>query len=130
MSAPPVVEVVAAVIERDGRLLITRRPAGTRLAGYWEFPGGKREPGERAVPALEREIREELGAEVRVGEIIDTVDWPYPDKRVRISFFRCALAGPLAPPGELEMAWVAPGELGRYEFPPADAALIARLGSG
>ncbi len=124
------VEVVAAVIERDGRLLITRRPPGAHLAGFWEFPGGKREPGERAVAALEREIREELGARVTVGGVIDTVEWPYPEKRVRISFFRCALDGEPAPPPGLEMAWVTPDELTRYEFPPADAALIARLRAG
>jgi mutator protein MutT len=122
-----VVEVVAAVIERSGRILITRRPAGAHLAGLWEFPGGKREPGELPVTALEREILEELGARVTVGDVIETVEWRYPEKRVRISFFRCALDGEPAPPEALEMAWVAPGELSRYEFPAADAALIARL---
>ena len=131
MTAPPgVVEVVAAVIERGGRVLITRRPPGTHLAGLWEFPGGKREPGEAPGQALEREIHEELGAQVTVGEVIDTVEWLYPDKRVRISFFRCALASDLAPPGALEIAWVERGELARYEFPPADAALIDRLSRG
>lgn len=129
-EAVPIVEVVAAVIERDGRVLITRRPPGTHLAGLWEFPGGKREPGESPVGALQREIREELGARVTVGEVIDAVEWSYPDKRVRISFFRCALDGELVPPGPLAMAWVRPDELPGYDFPPADAALIARLSRG
>jgi mutator protein MutT len=131
MTAPPsVVEVVAAVIEHGGRVLITRRPPGTHLAGLWEFPGGKCEPGEPAADALEREIREELGARVTVGEVIDTVEWPYPEKRVRISFFRCALDGEIAPPQGLEMAWVSRDELPGYAFPAADAALIARLSHG
>ena len=64
------IEVVAAVIERDGKLLITRRPEGSHLSGLWEFPGGKPQPGETFEQALRREIAEELGAEVSVGERI------------------------------------------------------------
>jgi mutator protein MutT len=124
-----VVEVVAAVIERAGMFLITRRPAGSHLAGFWEFPGGKRDPGEPATGALAREIREELGVDASVGEPIATVDWSYPDKPVRISFFRCAISGEPQPLLGQEMAWVAPGALGGYRFPPADAELIARLTS-
>jgi len=124
------VEVVAAVIERGGRLLITRRPRGTHLAGLWEFPGGKPRAGETADQALRREIDEELGAFVLVGEPVETVDWEYPDKRVRITFFRCAIEGePRALEGQ-ELAWVAPAELAGYEFPAADAVLIERLKGG
>jgi mutator protein MutT len=126
-----IVRVAAAVILRgDGQVLLAQRPSGKAYAGYWEFPGGKLEPGESSVAALEREIQEELGARIAVGEIIEIVEWPYPDKRVRISFFRCALDGELAPPGPLEMAWVRRGELPGYDFPPADAALITRLSRG
>ena len=89
---PDPITVVAAVIERDGKLLITRRRAGTHLSGLWEFPGGKPEPGEPLEDALRREIGEELDAAVSVGEPIETVDWQYPDKRVRLIFFRCGLA--------------------------------------
>jgi len=120
-------EVVAAVIERGGKLLITRRPAGSHLAGLWEFPGGKPHPGESLEEALRREIREELDAAAVVWERLDTVEWTYPDKRVRVIFFRCAIRGePRALEGQ-EMAWVAPADLARYDFPAADAALIARL---
>jgi 8-oxo-dGTP diphosphatase len=123
------IDVVAAVIERDGRILIARRPPALHLGGLWEFPGGKRQPGESAAAALEREIREELGATVTVGPLLETVDWTYPEKRVRLSFFRCAIDGePRALEGQ-ELAWVRPAELGAYEFPPADAVLLARLGS-
>jgi mutator protein MutT len=126
---PARVEVVAAVIERDGLLLITRRRAGTHLSGLWEFPGGKPEPGERLEDALVREITEELGALVSVGDPIETVDWQYPDKRVSLTFFRCALSGEPRPLEGQEMAWVKPSELSRYQFPEADATLIERLAS-
>lgn len=121
------IDVVAAVIEREGKILITRRPAGAHLAGLWEFPGGKPQAGESAAEALRREIEEELGAEVRVGERIDAVEWPYPDKLVRIAFFRCQVSGEPRPLEGQEMAWVAPAELPRYDFPPADATLVRRL---
>ena len=124
------IDVVAAVIERDGRILITRRRAGTHLAGLWEFPGGKRQPGEDAADALVREIREELGARLTVGEVIDTVEWQYPEKRVRLVFFRGTIAGEPRPLEGQEMAWVVPADLSHYEFPPADASLLERLTAG
>jgi len=124
------IEVVAAVIEREGRILIARRPAALHMGGLWEFPGGKQKPDESPGHALEREIREELGVGVTVGSLLETVDWTYPEKRVRLSFFRCAIEGePRALEGQ-EIAWVAPPDLPRYEFPPADAALVARLSRG
>jgi 8-oxo-dGTP diphosphatase len=122
-----VIEVVAAVIERGGRILIARRQVGSHLGGLWEFPGGKRQPGETAEAALTREIREELDAAVAVGELLDDVEWRYPEKTVRLRFFRCALEGdPRAAEGQ-EIAWVARADMGGYEFPPADAGLVARL---
>ena len=124
------VAVVAAVIERGGKLLITRRREGTHLSGLWEFPGGKPEPGEALEEALRREIREELDAVVSVGERIETVDWQYPDKRVSLVFFRCGLEGEPRPLEGQEMAWVSPTDLGRYEFPAADRMLIERLSLG
>src|SRR5262245_42867530 len=127
MAAAAAVEVVAAVIERAGRILIARRPPGSHLEGLWEFPGGKPDPGESAVEALRREVAEELGVIAVVGEPIEIVDWTYPDKRVRLSFVRCRVAGEPRPLEGQEIAWVAPGELRRYDFPPADAQLIARL---
>ena len=124
------VEVVAAVIEREGKILITRRPAGSHLAGLWEFPGGKPKQGDSLEAALCREIREELDADVAVGKQIDTAEWDYPDKRVKLLFFRCALHGEPRPLEGQEMAWVAPADLARYSFPPADVALIERLSRG
>jgi 8-oxo-dGTP diphosphatase len=127
VSVEPPLEVVAAVIERGGQILITRRPRGSHLEGFWEFPGGKPDPGESHAEALQREIAEELGVTATVGDRIETVDWSYPDRRVHLTFYRCTVEGePRALEGQ-EMAWVAPGDLRRYSFPPADAQLLGRL---
>jgi 8-oxo-dGTP diphosphatase len=121
------IRVVAAVIEREGRILITRRRAGAHLGGLWEFPGGKAEAAESLEQALRREIREELDLNISVEAPIDTVVWQYPDKLVSIVFFRCVTRGEPRPLEGQEMMWVAASDLGNYEFPPADAGLIARL---
>jgi mutator protein MutT len=123
------IDVVAGLI-RDGagRYLITRRRAGTHLAGLWEFPGGKREPDETLEQSLARELAEELGAVFAVGDRIETVRWAYPEKTVALHFFRCEVtAGTIAPREGQMMEWVAPSELRRYAFPAADEALLARL---
>ena len=127
MSVPPPTIVAAAVIEAAGRYLITRREKG-HLAGFWEFPGGKLRPNETLPECLQRELREELGVEVTVGEELETVTWNYPERTVVLHFFRCRLAGGEITPREGQaMAWVEPAELERYPFPPADASLVARL---
>ena len=130
-SAPaPRIVVTAAVIERDGRYLVTRRLRGTHLAGFWEFPGGKCDPGEPLAACLEREIAEELDTRVLVGAEIHHVAHEYPERIVELHFFRCELRGePRAVLGQ-EMRWVARGELASLEFPPADAELIGMLVSG
>ena len=124
------IAVVAAVIERDAKILIARRQFGTHLAGLWEFPGGKPEVGETLEEALRREIREELDADVDVGERIETVEYDYLDRRVRIAFFRCSLHGEPRPLEGQAIAWVAREDLANYDFPPADAALLERLRRG
>jgi 8-oxo-dGTP diphosphatase len=127
-GGPPVVEVAAALVERDGRILLARRPAGKHLAGLWEFPGGKREPGEGFEACLVRELREELGVEVEVGEEVRRVRHAYPDRVVEIRFFRCRLAaGEPRPLEAAEVAWVPRGELPRYAFPPADEEMVGEL---
>jgi mutator protein MutT len=118
---------VAAVIERDGQILLTRRRPGSHLAGLWEFPGGKPHAGETREEALRREIAEELGVDAEVGAAIETIDWRYPDRRVRLHFFYCAIRGEPQPLEGQEMQWVRREELSRCQFPDADAALIARL---
>jgi mutator protein MutT len=121
------VAVVAAVVERAGRYLITRRLEGTHLAGLWEFPGGKILLGERPEAALERELKEELGVEAAVGELLETVDWTYPEKRIRILFYRCAVKGEPRAQEKQQMLWVEAARLPEYPFPAADLRLIERL---
>jgi len=119
--------VTAAVIERDGAFLVTRRQAGTHLAGSWEFPGGKCDAGETLEACLARELREELDVDARIGHEIFTVAHTYPDRSVELLFFECELAGDPRPLIGQEMRWVKRGELASLEFPPADAELIATL---
>ena len=119
--------VVAAVIERDGRFLVTRRGDGVHLAGLWEFPGGKVEPGETHVEALRREIREELDADLDVGDRILHATHAYRDVEVSLHFYACAISGIPTPLLGQEMRWVARNELARLDFPEADAELIRQL---
>ena len=125
----PVVDVSAALIQDEaGRYLVTRRRRGSHLAGLWEFPGGKREPGESLEEALRRELVEELAASFIVGERVETVRWAYPERTVVIHFYRCRLeSGTIEPRESQTMAWVAAERLGEFEFPPADRELIARI---
>src|SRR5690348_11765277 len=85
------VEVSAALIFRQGKILIARRPADTHLGGLWEFPGGKREPDETFEQCLAREVQEELGVKIAVGELFETVSHRYAEKSVRLKFFACRL---------------------------------------
>ena len=121
--------VTAAIIERDGRILVTRRLKGTHLAGAWEFPGGKCDPEESLGACMARELREELAIDVRVGDEVFTVTHDYHDRRVELHFLRCEThEEPSAVLGQ-EMRWVRRDELDESEFPPADAELIRRLRS-
>jgi mutator protein MutT len=124
----PVLEVAAALVFREGKLLITQRPAGGHLAGLWEFPGGKREGRETFERCLARELREELGIEVEVGSRVATVTHEYPDKAVYIEFFRCRWTRyepqPLGCP---DFRWVTASELDSFAFPAADAQVIQKL---
>jgi mutator protein MutT len=119
--------VTAAVVEHDGRLLVTRRQKGTHLEGYWEFPGGKCDPGETLETCLARELREELAVSATIGTEILTTTHAYPDRRVELHFFHCRLIGTPAPQIGQEMRWVTRDELGDLPFPPADAELIVLL---
>ena len=122
------IEVAAGLVFRGGRLLITQRPPGSHLEGLWEFPGGKCEPGESIETCLSRELFEELGVTVRVGERVAEIAHDYPGKQVRLHFFLCRL--PDGEPRPLQcaaLAWVSAEELDGYEFPAADAELIGRL---
>lgn len=123
------IHVMAAVItDARGRILLARRTEGRDLAGRWEFPGGKREPGESPEDALVRELREELGIEAQVGEHLISVPQQYPDKRLRLEVRH--LTGWKGTPRGHEgqaLAWVTPDKLMRYAMPPADRPVVAAL---
>ena len=85
--------VTAAIVERDGRFLLTRRQKGAHLEGFWEFPGGKCETGETLADCLARELREELGVGARVGDEVLATTHAYEDRVVELHFIRCELAG-------------------------------------
>jgi mutator protein MutT len=126
----PTIEVAAGLIFRDGQLLITQRPPGAHLAGLWEFPGGKREPGEGLEDCLVRELREELGLEAEVGELIATVTHDYPEKTVHISFYRCRwLRHEPRPLQCADCRWIRPDALASHDFPAADTKILQRLRS-
>ena len=119
--------VAAAVIVRNDCYLVTRRQRGVHLEGLWEFPGGKCDTGESLAACLERELREELNVEARIGNEIHVVTHRYDDRVVELHFIACDLTGDPQPQLGQEMRWVSRGDLQTLEFPPADAAMIRTL---
>jgi 8-oxo-dGTP diphosphatase len=119
--------VTAAVIEKNGRFLVTRRQQGVHLEGYWEFPGGKCEPGEDLGVCLARELREELGVTAHIRDELLATTHEYADRRIEIHFIRCVITGQPAPLLGQDIRWVARPELAGLAFPPADADLIRLL---
>ena len=123
-----VIEVAAGLIHRDGRYLIARRKPGVHLAGFWEFPGGKREMGESLTECLQRELFEELS--VRIDQPIPyrVIRHDYLDQNIELHFFLCAIEqGEPVPIGCEEIRWVYPEDLTQFTFLPADYAVIDAL---
>jgi mutator protein MutT len=122
------IDVSAALIFDKGRLLITRRRAGSHLGGLWEFPGGKREPNESFEQCLIREIREELGMKIAVGDLFEVITHAYEERTVRLKFFVCEwIGGEPQTLGCESFEWVARDALRKYKFPAADALLLQKL---
>jgi 8-oxo-dGTP diphosphatase len=122
--------VAAAVVERDGAFLLTRRLKGTHLEGTWEFPGGKCDPDETPEDCLIREIREELAVDAIPGELLLVTRHDYPERSVELHFFRADVAGTPSPQIGQQMRWVPRADLARLEFPDADTDLIRLLLAG
>src|SRR5882672_2998104 len=122
--------VTAAVIERNDAFLVTRRPKGVHLEGYWEFPGGKCEAGETHAACLAREIREELGVQIAIADEVFATTHDYPERRIELHFLRGQIDGNPTPRMGQQMRWVVRADLAALPFPPADAELIAMLTSG
>ena len=127
-DAPPVDVIAGVITDAGGRVLLARRTEGRDLAGFWEFPGGKREPGETAEAALVRELAEELGIEVDVGAPLIAVPQAYPHKRLRLDVrhVRGWRGTPRGHEGQA-LAWVPPDKLPGYAMPPADRPVVAAL---
>ncbi len=123
-SSPGAIPVVAALLERGGRFLIAQR-----RNGLWEFPGVKQEPGESPREALAREMLEELGLEVEVGELFTDLIHEYPDKTIRLAVYRCRMRG--GGPRCLDCRdwrWASRAEMKGFSFMAADRTVIQRLG--
>jgi 8-oxo-dGTP diphosphatase len=126
------VVVSAGVVIEGGRVLLTQRKSGTHLAGAWEFPGGKVEAGEDPRDALARELKEELGIDTTVGEIVDVAFHRYEeaDKAVLLLFFeatRTATSNEPAPLDVADFTWAAADALDPSRFPPADVAVLGKV---
>ena len=129
-SSTNVIDVAAGLVFHNGKLLITQRPTNGHLPNLWEFPGGKREPGETFEECLHRELKEELEIAVEIRNVVESIVHEYPEKTVRLKFFDCRLAS--GEPRAIECQdfnWVTRVELGDFEFPAADKKLIESLRS-
>jgi 8-oxo-dGTP diphosphatase len=121
------VAVTAAIIEKDGRLLIGRRKRGY-FTGRWEFPGGKVEEGETPEECLRRELREELGVEARIGRLFLSTVHVYDHMTIELLTYRAEiLSGDMTLNDHTEVRWVAATDLQGYDFPEADKAVIDKL---
>jgi len=121
-------DVTAAVIRRNGRVLIAQRPFGGRLGGLWEFPGGKVEAGETLPQCLRREIKEELGFRIKVGEFITSIDHAYTHFKITLHAFECTVvSGEPRKLGVEDFKWVRMGELSKYAFAKTDLRIIEAL---
>jgi 8-oxo-dGTP diphosphatase len=132
MAATQSITVVAAVIRDDHqRVLLTQRPLDRHMGGLWEFPGGKLRVGESPPAGLVRELGEELGVQIEVGEPITFAVHEEPELRVLLLFYEARITGgTLRSLDGQAIAWVPPSELGDYPTPPADAALVRTLARG
>ena len=121
------IEVVAAIIRKEGRIFATQRGYG-EWKDWWEFPGGKMEPGETPEEALKREIREELSTEIRVDELLCTVEYDYPKFHLTLHCYLCSLVTEALHLNEQEAArWLANDELDSVKWLPADREVIEKM---
>jgi 8-oxo-dGTP diphosphatase len=130
VSLKTVLVAACALVDADGRVLIAQRPAGKAMAGLWEFPGGKVEPGERPEQSLIRELEEELGIVVDEACLapLTFASHAYADFHLLMPLYVCRRwEGTVAAQEGQRLAWVRPNRLGEYPMPPADAPLVAHL---
>lgn len=124
----PLTRVVAAVIAREGKVLIARRKKETGSGGLWEFPGGHLEKGETPEKGLEREIVEELGVRIKVGKLLHTVDYRSPALSIKLMAYRASVvSGELKLTDHDEIRWAEPRELDDKEFTGPDRPIVRML---
>lgn len=122
------IEVAAAILRREDKILICRRAPGGNCGELWEFPGGKLEAGETPEQALVRECEEELGVTVSVDELYDGFPYSYPDREIQFYFYLATIVkGEIRGLVHTGLEWVRPEDLKRYAFCPADLPLVERL---
>ena len=127
MRNPRTIQVAAAVIIRNGEVFATQRGYG-EWKGWWEFPGGKIEPGECPQEALKREIREELDADITVGDLLDTVEWDYPTFHLTMHCYVCTLESESLNLNEhSDSAWLTKETLESVKWLPADLVLLEKI---
>lgn len=121
------INVVGAIIVHEGKVLAAQKGSGP-LAGYWEFPGGKVEPGETLHDALVREISEEMACEVEAGGVVESTDYDYPFARIRLTTLLCRLtSGEPVAREHASVRWLSPGELLLLKWAPADLPAVRRI---
>lgn len=121
------IEVVAAIIKKEDKIFATQRGYGD-FKGFWEFPGGKIEAGEKPEGALIREIYEELNTEIKVGELIKTVEYDYPEFHLTMYCYICSIVkGDLILKEHIDARWLRNDELDSVNWLPADIELIEKL---
>lgn len=122
------IEVTAAVIQQNGKILICQRPANKNCGLLWEFPGGKIEAGETGAQCIVRECQEELGITLKVKSELTDVVYKYPNRTVHLHFFVCDIIEGVPDKKEHnEIVWIEPAEIPNYEFCPADAKMLAKI---
>lgn len=126
----PHIHVSAALIQKNGKVLIAKRDKKGDLPGYWEFPGGKQDKGESLQECLEREIKEELGLKIRAGHVFYTVDHEYDNKVISLHVMNCSiLAGKPQAIECQDFKWIRPEDSQKFVFPPPDIKVIEFLSS-
>ena len=121
-------EVTAAIIRQNGKVLICQRPVEKNCCLLWEFPGGKIEAGETGEQSIIRECQEELGVTLSVERELTDITYTYPDRIVHLYFYLCNIAAGVPEKKEHNaLAWIAPDEVDRYEFCPADTKMLSSV---
>ena len=122
------IEVAAAIIQKNGRFLICQRAKGKRCEFLWEFPGGKKEPGETIEQCIVRECQEELGVTLKPDRELTDIFYTYPDFTVHLHFFVAQIvSGQLQRKEHNAFAWITPNEINKYKFCPADEEMLKQF---